>query len=707
MTRFLLFSFCFLPFLAVADSGSYITPDDRFTPHCLEICRTGGIKNAYMHFSFVKKGKAAMYQQAGLRVYSGWFPYGKLWQLPPDEQKAAVKKWVSENIGDDRLPDIAGFEIDEPLLGYGDWNREVLSDLETNQSLQQLFREKFNRPLPVARQGATAADWRNVMVLRQSHYWDRLATLAATLKTLYPDKAVRVTLSPCGYESGASVGFDGNLLPARLPTDVPVMLDPYFQAFRRPLQWSGMMLRKFKVMIPDRSFTGIIQYYDAMKDSGWPYEGYVNLQPDDVDRQVFEFLMHGANDITLFLLDRRIFTGKPEYEKHLGDALRFAAASKEYWPRTAPSAQVGIYFSENTFRMHDLWGPWSRMTGAYGASFQTEWVYYSLSQLHIPANLISIPFSLKDSEKELLEKLNCYAAVILPEVKCMSPAEAAAFTRYVENGGHLIVTGETSFFNENGEPLPQPSLAALLGVNGVEKGDGKSLIFRPHRLLPGKKGFTLPCDGNAVPLFREQAARHPQWLKEKCVEKKSSVYDLKFEAKLPAPAALKLTPTTTAEVLAVYPDQRAAALVTRRGRGECIYIAPSDLLLFKGKVENSLETTPGAAGQLELLDKLVTSCLGKKWFEVKGAETVEAACRKSGNADAEYIYLLNHAAVPAENVSLKINRPPADIKAVTLLDQASGRETAGVCVPAGNESVTLALPAFRYGLIVKIALAKP
>lgn len=702
----LLLPLSLLSFLSMADSGSYVTPDDRFTPQCLEICRDSGIKNVYMHFTFIKKGKAAVYRQAGLRVFFGWFPYSKMWQLPPDEQKAAVKKWVSENIGDDHLADIDGFEIDEPTLGYGDWNREVLSDLEKNSRLQQLYREKFNRPLPVERKDVTAADWRNVMILRQSQYWERLATLVSTLRTLYPDKTVRVTLSPCGYESGASVGFDGNLLSSSLPADVPIMFDPYYQAFRRPLQWSGMMLRRIRGLAPGRNLTGIIQYYDAMKDSGWPHEGYVSLQPDEVDRQVFEFLMHGADNITSFLLDWRIFTGKPEYEKHLADALRFAEGSKKFWPSTAPLAQVGIYFSENTFRMHDLWGPWSRMTGVYGASFQTEWLYYALSQLHIPADLISIPFAQQDTEKALLEKLSPYAVVILPEVKCMSKTEAAAFTRYVENGGHLIVTGETSFFNENGEPLPQPALSALLGVSKIEKGDGRSIVFQSPRLLSDGKKLALSCDGNAAPLFREQATRHPQWLKEKCLQRKSSVYDLKFESKLPSAVSLKLIPTPNAEILAVYPDRSAAALATRRGRGECIYIAPSDLLLFKGKVENALETTPAAA-QLELLDKLVTSCLGKKWFEVKASGMVEVACRKSADGKDWYLYLLNHAAAPAENVSLKINRPPSGIQAVTLLDQASGLESAAAFVPAGNGAVSLSLPPFRYGLIVRIAMAKP
>ncbi len=320
--------------------------------------------------------------------------------------------------------------------------------------------------------------------------------------------------------------------------------------------------------------------------------------------------------------------------------------------------------------------------------------------------MISIPFAQQDTEKELLEKLSPYAVVILPEVKCVSKAEAAAFTRYVENAG-IFVTGETSFFNENGEPLSLPALAALLGVDKIEKGDGRSIVVQSPRLLSDGKKLTLSCDGNAAPLFREQATRHPQWLKEKCIKRKSSVYDLKFGEKLPPPVSLKLIPAATAEVLAVYPDRSAAALATRRGRGECIYIAPSDLLLFKGKVENALETTPAAASQLELLDKLVTSCLGKKWFEVKASGMVEVACRKSADGKDWYIYLLNHAAAPAENVSLTINRPPSDIQAVTLLNQASGLETAGACVPAGNGAVSLSLPAFRYGLIVRAVMAKP
>jgi len=57
-----------------------------------------------------------------------------------------------------------------------------------------------------------------------------------------------------------------------------------------------------------------------------------------------------------------------------------------------------------------------------------------------------------------------YRLVVLAEQLAMSDAEVGAVRRYVEQGGALLVTGETSLLDEHGRPRADLALADLLGV---------------------------------------------------------------------------------------------------------------------------------------------------------------------------------------------------------------------------------------------------
>lgn len=674
-------------------TGSFVYPSETYSPECVKFCKENDVKRIYMHWTEAKKGRAAIYKEAGINVILSHSTYYAVCQLPTADIEKTVKKCIMEYIGENYFKDFDKFEIDEPHLGYGDWKNEVLPDVEKDQEFRKLYKEKFGKDPVSKRSMCSASDWRNILAFRQSLYWERLKVISASYKKICPKKGMELTVTPCAYESGPTLGVDINLLDNSLSRDINVMTDPYFQAFRRPLQWSGMIISWFRNANTDRKIGGVIQYYDAIKDSGWPSEGYTSLTPDQIDRQVFEYLMNGATDITVFTLGARIFGGKPEFEKHLSKSLRFVEESKKFWMDTKAESQVGIYFSENTFRMYDMWGPWSRMTGLYGTSFQTEWTYYALSARHIPADIISIAFN---EEKGLSEKLGKYKTIIVPDTKCVSDYEAECFKKYVTEGGKLIISGKTSFHDWNGEPLKKASLSDLMGLKSIKKGNGKNIRFVNNDIIPAMAGKEISTDGNAAKLFMEQAARHPQWLKDKCTEKKYDGYDLKFAEKLPAASSLEIEPST-AKVIAVYSDKSAAITVNDFGKGKCIYIAPDDLTLFKGKVEDTIEENAASKENLDFMDQLVSACAGERLFELAGAEGIESAYRKSKDGTKSYIYLLNHADKTADGITLKL--PGKAIDKVTIFDQESCSEKE-IRSESGSESV-FKIPAFKYGIIIE------
>lgn len=78
---------------------------------------------------------------------------------------------------------------------------------------------------------------------------------------------------------------------------------------------------------------------------------------------------------------------------------------------------------------------------------------YSISETYIPVTLIEqvliqykVPFDLLFDE--FIDTVDRYAAVILAGQECISDAQADLLTKYVRNGGVLIVIGDSGKFNE-------------------------------------------------------------------------------------------------------------------------------------------------------------------------------------------------------------------------------------------------------------------
>ncbi len=79
-----------------------------------------------------------------------------------------------------------------------------------------------------------------------------------------------------------------------------------------------------------------------------------------------------------------------------------------------------------------------------------------------------VPFDTVVNPADWLE-LSSYETVILPDVEAISHAEADILRQYVENGGHLIITGpDPTGLNEFGTVLSDYALADLLGFSKID-----------------------------------------------------------------------------------------------------------------------------------------------------------------------------------------------------------------------------------------------
>ncbi len=103
-------------------------------------------------------------------------------------------------------------------------------------------------------------------------------------------------------------------------------------------------------------------------------------------------------------------------------------------------------------------------------------------------------FDFVHEEKLALDDLRKYSALILPNTALLSDAQCAQLRAYVESGGSLLATFETSLYDDRGRPRPDFGLGDLFGIHragpviGTNGNAYSARIERPHPILNGLAG---------------------------------------------------------------------------------------------------------------------------------------------------------------------------------------------------------------------------
>lgn len=153
--------------------------------------------------------------------------------------------------------------------------------------------------------------------------------------------------------------------------------------------------------------------------------------------------------------------------------------NEQYLRNTAPVARVGMVYSEQTNRKYGG-KPWQQRQQEH-----TLGMYHALVEDHMPFEMVND--KLLDAEH-----LKPFKLLVLPNIAALSDAQCAQLRKFVEDGGSLVATFETSLYDEEGKARPNFALADLFGVaydNEVEgpmrnsymhfKKDAKTNQFHP------------------------------------------------------------------------------------------------------------------------------------------------------------------------------------------------------------------------------------
>ncbi|MGE5610807.1 MAG: beta-galactosidase [Bacillota bacterium] len=162
--------------------------------------------------------------------------------------------------------------------------------------------------------------------------------------------------------------------------------------------------------------------------------------------------------ISAYHEDRRMYhTAEP--------ILKWHKANQQYLVNRRPVASVGIVWSQ-------------RNTDFFGQDNPEELVdqpWRGFVQAMVRARIPYLPVHVDHIEREAAN----LSVLILPNLGAMSDQQAAAVREFVEKGGSLIATGESSLYDEWGDPRPDFALADLFGVKG---GKARGEAARNRRL---------------------------------------------------------------------------------------------------------------------------------------------------------------------------------------------------------------------------------
>ncbi len=133
--------------------------------------------------------------------------------------------------------------------------------------------------------------------------------------------------------------------------------------------------------------------------------------------------------------------------------------NEKYLRNTAPMARVAVVYSEQTDRNYGG-NPWQQKS-----SDHLDGMYHALIESRIPFDMVNDRLLGVDDLKQ-------FKLLILPNIAALSDAQCKQIQAFVENGGSIVSTFETSLYDEEGKQRADFGLASLLGVSYDQKVEG-------------------------------------------------------------------------------------------------------------------------------------------------------------------------------------------------------------------------------------------
>jgi len=183
----------------------------------------------------------------------------------------------------------------------------------------------------------------------------------------------------------------------------------------------------------------------------------------DMTYEMMTYLSHGGMPLIVDTPGDDGNTLDPVAYERMGALFREVKQKSEYFGHE-PVRQVGLYFSAKTRDWYGREDPQRYFPSFIGA-------HRILVESHIPVAFLF-------DENVTLERLKQFPLIFLANTAIISDTEANLFRRYVDEGGRLLATFDTSRFDEYGKERGNFALADLFGMRYAGKTEFKGNYFR-------------------------------------------------------------------------------------------------------------------------------------------------------------------------------------------------------------------------------------
>lgn len=155
--------------------------------------------------------------------------------------------------------------------------------------------------------------------------------------------------------------------------------------------------------------------------------------------------------------------GAVPYDKRwfniVSDMYQVYHRGEKYLRNTASLARVGMVYSEATDRKYGG-KPWQQRSGEH-----SNGMYHALVEARVPFEMVNDRLFDADALKN-------YKLLVLPNIAALSDAQCDQLRKFVQQGGSIVATFETSLYDEEGKPRTDFGLADIFGVSYANKVEG-------------------------------------------------------------------------------------------------------------------------------------------------------------------------------------------------------------------------------------------
>jgi len=320
-------------------------------------------------------------------------------------------------------------------------------------SCKKLFREKYNREIPIKTELSSMRDtqeWRDLIDFQSDSIARFLRDSNKILKEANPQILLYMngnTLAP-SWPTGRDnrkiiketdiLGAEGGFL---------------YGEMTEPIYKPGAMAKLLETQAEGKPAV----VFDAAKQGPWTFS---TLPPGEISILYSQTITHQAN-VWLAICDSP--QPHPEEMAVIRKYNRFISENPDPFFRTKSLSRIalvwpqeaGNFYGGSSVPMTDFTKE-MKTTKAGNLNEEFYGFYDGLSRIHSPFDVLD--------EVSLENDPGRYDLIILPNATCLRQKATDNIKKFVREGGNLISTFETSFYNENGRRLDEIPLNEVFGV---------------------------------------------------------------------------------------------------------------------------------------------------------------------------------------------------------------------------------------------------